>query len=91
MAAIEWLDAADGLSFIQKCKDKIHEVCSVNEGNHVLDVGCGVGQEVERYANLVGKNVRVVGMDISQAIIREARARLRGKGLPVDFLVGSAE
>jgi len=89
--AIIWLDVADGLDFIQKCKKTMRSLCSIKKGDKVLDVGCGVGQEVEKIASLVGENGLVTGVDIGEGIIEEARARLCDKGLPVEFVTGSAD
>ncbi|MBL4672823.1 MAG: methyltransferase domain-containing protein [Arenicella sp.] len=88
---IRWLDAADGLDFIQKCKEKMQSMCSIKKGDNVLDVGCGLGQEVEKFAGLVGTNGQVIGVDLSAEVIAEARVRLSDKGLPVEFLTGSAD
>jgi SAM-dependent methyltransferase len=55
---------------------------------HVLDVGCGTGDDVRAIAQLVGEFGRVSGVDPSRAMIDEAKAR----GVPsnADFSLGSA-
>lgn len=52
------------------------EVRPVGEGDQVLDVGCGLGHEVRRLAELVGPRGRVAGIDASPAMITEARCSL---------------
>src|SRR5215212_1128952 len=45
------------------------------EGERVLDVGCGTGGGVRALAASVPGVGRVVGLDVSEAMIAEARAR----------------
>lgn len=54
------------------------------ERQQVLDVGCGAGDDTREVAALVGPNGRVVGIDISEAMLAEARRR----GGPVEFTHG---
>ena len=44
-------------------------------GEHVLDIGCGCGGSTIELARLVGAQGRVVGLDISEAMLERARAR----------------
>ncbi|TNE42685.1 MAG: methyltransferase domain-containing protein [Alphaproteobacteria bacterium] len=48
-------------------------------GEHVLDVGCGCGATTLDFAEAVGPEGRIVGLDISQSMLTEGerRARLR--------------
>ncbi len=89
--AVQWLDAADALNFIQRCKLEMRQFCPVQPGQHVLDVGCGVGQEVRRLADVVGGSGSVIGIDISVNLIDEARRRYANQGLSLEFYVGGAE
>jgi ubiquinone/menaquinone biosynthesis C-methylase UbiE len=47
------------------------------EGRAVLDVGCGNGHLSRQLATISGRNVRVLGIDASAAMIRIARERSR--------------
>ncbi len=55
----------------------------------MLDLGCGVGDDVRSLAEIVGPGGRVTGIDNNAALIDEARAR----GVPpnADFVVASAD
>lgn len=61
----------------------------LTEGDHVLDVGCGTGEDARALAALV-RDVAVVGVDASAERVREAQARSLGLPRPVDFRVGDA-
>jgi ubiquinone/menaquinone biosynthesis C-methylase UbiE len=60
-------------------------------GAQLLDVGCGVGDDVRTLAELVGPTGRVVGVDHSRVMIEAAQRRSIGSTLPVDFRVGDAQ
>jgi SAM-dependent methyltransferase len=62
----------------------------VKGGDHLLEVGCGAGDDVLALARLVGRTGRVVGLDSSEAMITEARKRAAGSDLPVEYRVGDA-
>ena len=83
-----WLDLADGHELIQDIKRRMLEVRPAHEGERVLDVGCGLGHEVRRWAQRLGPRGRVVGVDQSEPMI--AQARRRGTESPVEYLVGDA-
>jgi SAM-dependent methyltransferase len=53
----------------------------------VLDVGCGTGEDVRAMAQLVTPGGRAVGLDLSTALIDEARQR-SDPGPGVEFIAG---
>ena len=59
-------------------------------GQHVLDVGCGTGDDARDMAAIVGPGGKVVGLDNSQAMVDEAKRRAAGLSLPLEFHVGDA-
>lgn len=89
-AAFRWLDRADGNPLIQQVKRRLLDTCPVGAGDQVLDVGCGLGHEVRRLAELVGPRGRVAGIDASPAMITEARRRGAGLTLSSTFEIGDA-
>jgi SAM-dependent methyltransferase len=65
---------------------------SINPGETVLDIGCGVGVDTLVAAHLVGPKGRVVGIDATAEMIARAQANLALTGLVnVCFAVASAE
>ncbi|MCJ7819281.1 MAG: methyltransferase domain-containing protein [Syntrophales bacterium] len=61
-------------------------------GDAVLDIGCGAGVDSLVAAHLVGAGGRVVGLDVTAAMVERARASLARLGLAhVTFQVGEAE
>jgi len=65
------------------------ELLALSEGDHVLDVGCGTGEDARTIAARA-PGVSVTGVDASDDKIREARAQTLGLPRPVDFQVGDA-
>ena len=53
----------------------------VQAGERVLELGCGAGGALVVLARAVGPTGRVVGLDLSPRMIRQAAARLRCAGL----------
>jgi SAM-dependent methyltransferase len=66
-----------------------YERMEIGEGWSVLDVGCGLGEVCADLVELVGPSGRVVGVDVSEAMI--TRARERCGELPIEFGIGDAE
>jgi len=62
----------------------------IKPGNHVLDVGCGIGLQALAMARLVGPTGKVVGTDISTVMIDIAKGRTANSGLPLEFLTADA-
>jgi arsenite methyltransferase len=61
-------------------------------GDAVLDIGCGAGVDSLVAAQLVGPGGRVVGIDVTFAMLEQARAHLARLGWPqVSFQVADAE
>ena len=58
----------------------------------IMDLGCGTGKSTEPLIAMARtKEVSVVGVDPDEAMLREARLSAKKKGLPIDYVVGSAE
>jgi ubiquinone/menaquinone biosynthesis C-methylase UbiE len=61
-------------------------------GEDVLDVGCGHGMSTVEAAEAVAPNGRVVGIDISPAMLEPARQRVANAGLDnVELVEGDAQ
>src|SRR5579885_2895612 len=64
-------------------------VAEIGPGQRVLDVGCGMGDPTLQVAVLVGPHGRVVGLDLSEAMLAAARERAAALGLAhVEFRAG---
>lgn len=73
--------------------ERLLELGGVRPGQSVLDVGTGLGEPALPAARLVGPSGRVVGVDISPAMLEVARRRARTAdgAAPVDFVVADLE
>ena len=70
---------------------KLIELCHIDESTYVLDVGCGVGMTPCDVAKTHG--CRVVGVDIRESMIDQAKERARREGVEhrVEFRVANAQ
>jgi ubiquinone/menaquinone biosynthesis C-methylase UbiE len=76
--------------FRDEQKPRSVELLAVKPGQHLLDVGCGLGDVTRLLGERVGPSGRVVGIDLSERLIAEARRRTPQSG-PIDFQAGNAE
>jgi ubiquinone/menaquinone biosynthesis C-methylase UbiE len=86
-----FLDAGNALPTLRASKPIMVEQLRLGGGERVLEAGCGTGADALELARLVGPNGRVVGVDVSEVMIGEARRRAVGSDLPVDFEVGDVQ
>jgi ubiquinone/menaquinone biosynthesis C-methylase UbiE len=82
------LDFQNTTAFAQFYKQRTFELLDLREGQRVLDIGCGIGQDALTMAELVGQTGQVVGVDFSQTMVREAQQRSQEAHLPVTFCQG---
>jgi len=73
------------------CGDPI-TLASLQPGQTVLDLGSGGGIDCFLAAKRVGENGRVIGVDMTPAMIEKARANAQNMGFPnVEFRLGEIE
>jgi ubiquinone/menaquinone biosynthesis C-methylase UbiE len=65
-----------------------YELLEIRAGQCLLDVGCGLGDDVRVLARLVGESGAVTGLDNSERTLEVARARSEGAGFPGTFVHG---
>jgi ubiquinone/menaquinone biosynthesis C-methylase UbiE len=85
--AVRFLDALNTLQEVREMQRLSNSLLEVGEGSHILDAGCGLGEPTRDLAALVGRSGRVVGIDLSESILAEARQRTEGTGLSVEYRV----
>jgi len=81
---IQFSDAMNAMPGQRETRQALIAALGPLVGQQVLDVGCGAGDDTREVAELVGQDGRVVGVDISEAMLVEARRR----GGPVEFTPG---
>jgi SAM-dependent methyltransferase len=62
----------------------------LRRGMRVADFGCGVGTVTELLAELVGPQGHVVGIDVSDAQLAQAREEVNGEAMNTSFFEASA-
>ena len=74
-----------------KATEELIELCYIDKGKYVLDVGCGIGTTACYLTKKYG--CRVVGVDISEKMIDWSNERAKREGIEdrVDFMVVDAQ
>jgi ubiquinone/menaquinone biosynthesis C-methylase UbiE len=85
---IEYLDTVARLDYMTAVKREITERLELQEGDAVLDAGCGTGDDARGMVTYVGPSGRVVGLDASEETLAEARQRVSEAGIAVEFVHG---
>ena len=86
-----FLERVDGLPHVQAIKRRMADLLGPSAGQHLLEVGCGMGHEVRRLAGRVAPGGSVLGIDLNHAMIDEARRRTADLGGAVRCQVGDVQ
>jgi ubiquinone/menaquinone biosynthesis C-methylase UbiE len=89
-AELDWGDGDYGRTaeVLEPASEIVVDLAGVSEGDRVLDVACGTGNATIAAAR---RGARVVGVDLSEALLRIARGRADRAGLPdVELRAGDA-
>ena len=70
-------------------KGHTYDLLHIQPGQHLLDVGCGAGDDVRAMAERVGAAGSVIGLDNSATMIHTAQERTSGVPLSVEFRLGN--
>jgi SAM-dependent methyltransferase len=84
-----YLDGVRGMDAVAEWKERSFDLLKPRPGAHLLDVGCGTGDDVLTLADRVRPGGRATGIDASAAMVDEARRRA-GSREDVAFAVGDA-
>jgi ubiquinone/menaquinone biosynthesis C-methylase UbiE len=87
---VKFLDASRlrQLEVMKKDPSQFFTFLDVSRDMHILDVGCGTGILLHPLAELVGEQGRIVGIDASEFMVKEARKRAESTDLPLEFYKG---
>jgi SAM-dependent methyltransferase len=91
VALIGDLDLRTSAPFHLAYKRRAIALLDPHEGDRVLDVGCGTGDDLRMIAQILGSNGQAIGIDASETMITEARSRHAGSEFPLTFVTGQAE
>lgn len=71
----EYLETVTGAAAVREYKRRSHRLLGPADGDRILDVGCGTGEDASMLAEHVGPDGEVVGVDNSEAMVETARER----------------
>jgi len=82
---VDFLERIDQLPDVVARRHRSYELLDVVDGERVADVGCGLGTSARE---LAARGARVIGFDVSEAMLAEARRRSDGAG--VEYVLADA-
>ena len=86
-----FLERVDGLPHVQAIKRRMADLLGPSAGQHLLEIGCGMGHELRRLAGRVTPGGSVLGIDMNQAMVDEARRRTVDLGGAVRCQAGDVQ
>lgn len=87
---MHFLDVMHALDAVQTNHCREFDLLGLRAGFELLDVGCGTGNFVRDAARLVAPSGRVVGIDLSAALLGIANTRTSSLGPPVAYHLADA-
>ena len=87
---VRFLDVMHGFPEVQDNHRRLVSRLDVRRGSSLLDVGCGTGNFTRDAAKVVAPGGRVVGCDLSDAMLGVANTRAAEAGLEIDYHLGDA-
>ena len=85
---VAYLDNFRAIEWARHYKQRTFSYLNAKQGEHILEVGCGTGDDARLLAQTVGPRGKVVGIDAGQDMIAEANRRSENLDLPIEFFVG---
>ena len=80
---IAYLDKVERLGTFRELHSIVDDWLAIENGQTVLDLGCGLGRATREAALRAGPTGKAVGLDISQTLLRAAEARSLADTVPV--------
>lgn len=89
-ALVSYLAGMNAVESIRGYKRHTFDLLNARKGAWLLDIGCGIGDDVYALAEIVGEGGGAVGVDSSRTMIAEASKRAHDFSGRVEFRVGDA-
>jgi SAM-dependent methyltransferase len=87
---VHYLTAVSSLEAVKEYKQATYDLLNPQEAEHILDVGCGAGDDALILAQKLGPKGRMVGVDHSRVMVREAQKRAVRLETVLEFHQGNA-
>ncbi len=83
------LTCMESLSSFRTYKEETYRLLRPQEGRVFIDIGCGLGFDVERLAKKT--SATIIGVDTSYEFLKDGRHRTQGRGIPnADYVLADA-
>src|SRR5437867_7962509 len=82
---------ASGISALDGWRRKAVERLNLRPGDVVVDVGCGTGLNFAPLEDAVGPQGKIIGVELTDAMLDQARQRVAGRGWTnIELVLGDA-
>ncbi len=85
---IEFMDIANALPEYDKINRSLAAGLGDMSGKRVLDLGSGTGDDARQLVGLLPGVHEIIGVDLSDTMVKEARRRAESADLPLSFVQG---
>lgn len=87
----KWVRQADRLdAMLEPFAEAVLDAAALNDGDHVLDVGCGAGALTIKAVDRLRGKLHATGLDVSRPLLSLARRRAAVHGVSASFEEGDA-
>src|SRR5215831_15357238 len=87
---VDFLADANQFPSVQECLKEQLSWLEIEQGGHILDIGCGIGDQAFEMAKRVGNSGKVIGTDLSETMIQVSKQRHSASGLQLTFEIADA-
>lgn len=86
------LSTITGWEFVRDYKNKSYQMLGLEKGMRVLDVGCGLGDDVFAMSQMLGPEGACYGLDLSKDMIQKAKEKANEESIHnAHFMEGNGE
>jgi len=88
---LTYLKRASLVDQIKEIKLHTFDIMEISDGQKILDMGCGTGDDALAISKMVGKSGKIVGIDVNSEAIQTAQGKVSPENSNIEFICQSGE